>query len=265
MTLLIASLDASMGTVAHHMLPLLAMAVSFEIGTSAVIIRSADRIVVASDSKVIRSDDPSWSETICKIHVIGTTAVVSAGHRREPTLNYDLTQSAIAAVRSSHDFSNQVAHFERSFVPQLTRVLQSVRDIEPDYYHRHFVEQGSLAVQIAFVALNGDVAFRAFKPVIKDNAVHIVTERPTLPPKSTVFLGEDAAMFSLATILGSRGFDDPVVSARLLLEAAISSSPALVGPPIRILEIRKGKARWVLGGEGCEERRDKPARQAGDD
>ena len=80
------------------MLPLLAMALSFEIGTSALIIRSADRIVIASDSKVTRSDDPSWSATICKIHVIGTTAVVSAGHRREPTLNYDLTQSAFAAV-----------------------------------------------------------------------------------------------------------------------------------------------------------------------
>ena len=68
-------------------------------------------------------------------------------------------------------------------------------------------------------------------------------------------------MFSLATKLGSQVIDDPAVSARLLLEAAISSSPALVGPPIRILEIHEGKPRW-LGGEGCEERRSKPARQA---
>jgi hypothetical protein len=238
-----------MSNVAHYLLPLYAMTFSFEIGTSALVIRSADRIIIASDSRATRSDDPAWSETICKIHLVGTTVIVSAGHRREPTLNYDLTQSAVAAVRSSHDFSNQVANFERAFVPQLTRVLQAVRDIEPAYYQRRFVEQGSLAVQIAFVTLSGDVAVRAFKPVIKDNAVYIVTERPVLPARSTIFLGEDAAMFSLATKLGSRVIDDPAVSARLLLEAAISSSPALVGPPIRILEIHEGKARWLLGGE----------------
>jgi hypothetical protein len=221
------------------------MRIAIHTGTAAVVIRAQNRVVIAADSKTTRTDDPKWSAEISKIQMINDTVFVSAGFRKEEQLGYDLTETAIAAIKQGGSIAEQIARFESAFVPQLTKALNELRLLEPEFFHKHFVIRAALAAQVAFVGRDGDIAVRAFKAEESGTEVNVIAQEIPCPPRTAVFLGEDEAMYSLARSLGSRIVDDPLDSARSLVEAAIDSVPSRVGPPVRIVEVQNGNMRWA--------------------
>lgn len=229
-------------------------AIGLESGSAAVVIRTREQVVVAADSKSVRSDDRNIATTICKINVFGNVLTVSTGLQREASLDYDITKLIRNAAMAPGPLEQKMNQLDAAAVPELERIMNWARTMEPEWFHRHYELQGELLVQVAFVTATGKpsgVAIRSYRARSEPERVKVLAEKVALQMGSIAFLGEDEAMYELARSEGVRIVNNPVEGARRLIQSAIRGKPSLVGPPVRIIRVRAGVIDWVEGRDGC--------------
>lgn len=244
--------------------------------TAIALIRTPDEIVAAADSKqTVDVLLPGFvsSRDVCKIHKIRDHFYFAvAGYRG--VVNYltgkaaDAPQGGIFTVehavlrsyKADLSIRENVDVFERSIASFLLKSLGERQRQSPEYFKRNF---SILSISdVVFFGIEDEVLV-VYQLLFRAQPEPQVTITPTrwMCPgdcqdltRVPIFLGErDAMQTKYRTEMQFNRDDGLAKKAVALVDAAIAANPKVVGGPIDILRITRGKSSWIQVKPECRQ------------
>ena len=214
-------------------------------GTTIIVMRTADGILVAADSKVVGRG--SKSPPRCKIHQYGNVFVSIAGISKREGVGLDTERVVSTAVATKGPLLSKVEAFRVAASKYLFADVENVKKSSPALFERDY--RGKRILDVTFASVNGDMPEAVIQTFFVDGAGTLHDLRSPLGDHRVLVTGMTNAIKSY-TDQNSDWYSqlDPDVAIKKLMELEIASNKDAVGPPVSILEMTKVGARWVEQG-----------------
>jgi len=227
---------------------------SFEAkATSAVAVWTPDATFIAADATMIHYENKAISWKICKINVSGKIFWVSAGISRDVGVGFSVKQLVDDAMARGSSLAQKVSIFESEATKGLTVEMNMVYKSKRDIFNQNFNHRDVL--EVMFSGYENGVnyllvrSFSSYFDFINKTVKIITNDRMNCPcdDNSGYAVGNHSAIDSELRqnpgLLNSPlGTGDAL---RQLIGLEIALTPRDVGPPVSIVEIRKGVPRWI--------------------
>lgn len=233
-----------------------AVPVAQSTGTSAIVLRSRARIVLAADSRVVYSANQGATE--CKLFEIRNVYATVSG-----LAHYGSSFRATDAIRDgfamSGSFPDHITATTFSLQRRIGKLLASLQRNNPGAYRLMLARSSDPAdfVQLAVAqAVNG-------QPMLGIIELRHISGEPSFTVRTTICPGDcgrNAGIFYLGywerikPYVADSGQPRTIASAASidrLIRMEIGAHPAEVGTPINILELNGSGARWLQNGGNC--------------
>jgi len=214
-------------------------------GTAAIAIWQPDRIVIATDSKVIHlNGEPP--DTICKVRRSGRFFFPISGFYGRTGSDFDVWDIATRSVKTAHTVPDAAAILEHRIAAGLPKALESARLSNPDELKKKLSES-----YLAFFVAGID----AGKPVMagRNFGSRGVLKREYPGTNPVVAGATGLAVFGDRNVIDrmytpqrqvTLAAGDPIGTARSFVQLEIDGESAAVGGPRSILVIAKNGHRW---------------------
>jgi hypothetical protein len=214
-------------------------------GTTVIVMRTADGILVAADAKVTRQG--STSPPRCKIHQYGNVFVAIAGVNKNDGAGLDTEQVVRTALATPGPLLSQVESFRTATSKYLLAEVESVKKSNPSLYERGY--RGKRILDVTFASTNGDMPEAVVQTFFVDGAGALHDLRSPLGDHRVLATGMTSAIKSY-TDQNSEWYSQlgPDLAIKKLMELEIASNKDAVGPPVSILKMDAGGAKWVEQG-----------------
>jgi hypothetical protein len=225
-------------------------------GTAALVIWSPARVVLATDSKLLRMNrdgkqDAKQDSVSCKIRAAGQMFFAASGYYGRPGTDFDVWTSVPDAVRDAGSVREAAEVSEKQLKPLLLNRFKALQEehrfasseeaFNASRFSVYFagVDQGKVVVSGWNLRPGGQVSREEYPGNLK------------VVPGARGFsnFGDHAAMdaaFPYQTLL--KLLVDPVNAAARMIQVEIDRNSAVVGPPRSILEITPSNHRWIEKG-----------------
>ncbi len=232
--------------------------------TSAVAHCSSTEIIIAADSKQTyrffeNGIERTGTKTICKIIQIGDVFIVSAGLVQDNKVGYNSITLAMEACHNTHTLSEKVGAFEEFMKAKLPIALNRVRKENLDLFKHRFETGDRVAAEFFFAAVEKGqlklISVDFMVAPINNDTINIISERHECPGcgSDTIYIGEKAAIRRFLDEKKTFASSSTVNVLRNLIELEIADKSETVGPPIDVLRIDKGGAKWIQKKSSCPE------------
>ncbi len=224
--------------------------------TTAIVLRSRYRIVLAADSRVIYGGSAHATE--CKLFEIGTVYATVSG-----LVHYGASYRVADAIRDGFaapgSFQNHVSATAYSLQRKVRNLLNNLQTNHPAEA-RSLMQPSNNAPDLVQLALAQNVNGRPMLGIIELRRVagtNLLTATTTVCPGNC---RQDDAIFYLGywdrirPYVADAGQPRSVASAASLdrlIRMEVKAHPAEVGTPINILEVNSSGARWLQNGGNC--------------
>ena len=214
-------------------------------GTTVIVMRTADGILVAADAKAIRQGSNSPSR--CKIQQYGNVFVAIASVSKNDRAGLDTERIVRTAVATPGPLLSKVESFRSAASKSLLAEVESVKKSNPSFYEQAY--RGKRILDVTFASMNGDMPEAVVQTFFVDGAGALHDLRSPLGDHRVLATGMTNAIKSY-TDQNSEWYTQlgPDVAIKKLMELEIASSKDAVGPPVSILKMDAGGARWVEQG-----------------
>ncbi|HUE80995.1 MAG TPA: hypothetical protein VMM84_02695 [Pyrinomonadaceae bacterium] len=228
--------------------------------TTIVVVRTANEIVIGADSKVTDAAGTDTGRQVCKILQAGNLFVGLEGFFRNPDTGFNLDQvvSKALRLRPAAPATERVAILTGQLTQYLFSELLYIKEKTPRVFERRFVGRPFLRIVVAGFEAGKPLVFvrefRAAQITPQTLGITVVQDDCLANCQSEVvtkILGEKEAINGLAEEAPDFWQDGLAAGVRRLLEIAIASRSEYVGPPVDILSITRGSARWIQRKQEC--------------
>ncbi len=217
--------------------------------TTIVIVRTANLIVIASDSKIQYQGAQGLPQG-CKIARQNETYYALAGLAVDTYHGFLAGRSVGTAIARVNSFEEQVNAVEADLTRDLQKEIDTLRKDDPEGFK--FAVTGESPSSIGLVTIENGVPKMAVLSFILDQTTgKISVQRDTCPGTCQsedfyVQLGGNITKEEAEKVEGG-----PTRVARTLVEMQIARNPKDVGPPVEILELRASGPEWVQDDLNC--------------
>lgn len=227
--------------------------------TTIVVARAADEIVIGADSKVTNTYGKELNSQVCKIQQVGNLFIAFEGLLRDKATGFNAPEIAIRALQLKPDATaaEKVNILTGFITAELFVELNRVRRDSADEFHTKLEGQTFLRIVIAGFEKNRPVVFvRQFRTsfIARGVGVTVIPDDCLDDCKGEVvtrFLGETDAIEGLPEDTPGFWKDGLAAGVRRLVETEIEARSEYVGPPIDLLQINAGGARWIQKKQEC--------------
>ncbi|HEX9022649.1 MAG TPA: hypothetical protein VF799_02305 [Geobacteraceae bacterium] len=232
--------------------------------TSVVCIRTPEAIAVAADSRLASRGDDSQKkvEKDCKIVQAGDSFFSMTGFVKDPLRPYDAVRIVREALLRNVPPHGPEAALTGAIETALREELQRLRAEAPDLYLRFIKGQTGTLLKVLLAGFEGGtpkmvlLGFR--ERVSPAGEINIAVERESCPgtcdPRgvNALVLGDRRPIDSFLRG-GKIDFRTPEKAASFMVQLVIDANTPDVGPPVDVLRIDGGGARWIEKKEECPE------------
>lgn len=214
-------------------------------GTTVIVMRTADGILVAADAKAIRQGSKPAPQ--CKIQQYGNVFVAIAGITKNNGAGLDTERIVRTAVATPGPLLSKVESFRGAASKYLLADVESVKRSNPSFYEQGY--RGKRILDVTFASMNGDTPEAVVQTFFLDGAGTLHDLRSALGDHRVLATGMTNAIKSY-TDQNSEWYSQlgPDVAIKKLMELEIASNKDAVGPPVSILKMDAGGARWAEQG-----------------
>jgi hypothetical protein len=228
--------------------------------TAVAVIVSKDEVVIAADSKVLVTGRGENPEGNCKIRQAESFFWTAIGLSTLTATNYNIYHIVRGAQKPSQELEQLADAVEKSTLPLLTESLQILKEHKPDVYYGRAVGHNKNPLEIVFVGFSkGDPTVFVLYFVASESLGQVSLEPRRYVangaklgdamPHHVVLFGEVSAMEPAAQ---RGGYPNLLSAARGLVEEGIRNKPELVGPPVDLVQLRRGQAPVIQAKPGCK-------------
>jgi hypothetical protein len=225
-------------------------------GTTIVIMRKEDEIVLGADSKVTsyaNNGSPLARPPRCKIKQVGSIFYGFSGMSNHYLTGFSADNLARDSITNTDTIKNAIKHFETVTREKLREAVNHIKVNNPDQYRLRMVHNQAAIVMAGFENGFPTVALLNLYAKKYLDSFRIYTLRDYLDsndPRKRVgtFIGDGKAIVEYTK--NRRGFwhDDPIGAARIMLELQAEATPETVGEPFSIVRITQAGAEWIEKG-----------------
>jgi hypothetical protein len=217
--------------------------------TTIVIVRTANLIVIASDSKVQYQGAQGLPQG-CKVARQNETYYVVAGLAMDTYHGFLAGRTIASAIARSNTFDEQVKAVEEDLQRDLQKELDALKVDGPEAFK--FAVTGDTPSSVGIVTIEAGVPKVAvFSFILDETTGKITVQRDTCPGTCT----SDSYYVQLGGVITKEEAEKvqgaPLYIARTLVEKQIARDPKNVGPPIEILELRASGPEWIQDDLNC--------------
>jgi hypothetical protein len=232
-------------------------------GTTIVVARSTDEIVIGADSKVTDPFGNALDRRECKIRQVGRLFIALEGLEIDRKTGFNVPELTTAALqlRPAAPAAEKISILMGYLVSGLLVELPYLKSHEPDAYFKK-IAGGQLFLRIMVASFeNGRPlvfvrSFRALQYNPGQIGGAVIPDDCLEDCKGDVvvrYLGETDAIEGLPEETPNFWKAGLSTGVRNLIETEISARSEYVGPPIDILRIDKNGARWIQKKPECSE------------
>jgi hypothetical protein len=213
-------------------------------GTTVIVMRTADGVLVAADAKVVRKG--SNPPPRCKIQQYGKVFVATAAVSKDG-VGLDTERIVRTAVATPGSLLSKVESFRSAASKYLLADVESVKKSNPSFYEQAY--RGKRILDVTFASMNGDMAEAVVQTFFVDGAGTLHDLRSPLGDHRVLASGMTSAIKSY-TDQNTDWYSQlgPDVAIKKLMDLEIASNKGAVGPPVSILKMDAGGVRWVEPG-----------------
>jgi hypothetical protein len=214
-------------------------------GTTVIVMRTAGGVLVAADAKVIRQG--SNAPPRCKIHQYGNVFVAIASVSENDRAGLDTERIVRTAIATPGPLFSKVESFRSVASKYLLADVESVKKSNPSFYEQAY--RGKRILDVTFASMNADMPEAVVQTFFVDGTGTLHDLRSPLGDHRVLATGMTNAIKSY-TDQNSDWYSQlgPDVAIKKLMELEIASNKDAVGPPVSILKMDAGGARWVEPG-----------------
>lgn len=232
-------------------------------GTTIVIARTTNEIVIGADSKVTDTYGNNLERRACKIRQVGDLFVATEGLEIDRQTGFSVPEISNKALtsRGSAPAAEKVSVLMGFLVSELLTELSHLKTHEPATYFKK-IEGGQLFLRIIVAGFEKGRplvfvrSFRALQYNPGQIGVAVIPDDCLEDCKAKIatrFLGESDAIDGLSEEtpdFWKAGLSDGV---RRLIETEIAARSEYVGPPIDIVRISPNGVQWIQRKTECAE------------
>jgi len=214
-------------------------------GTTVIVIRSPDGILLAADAKATHKGSNLAPQ--CKIHRYGKVFVVMAGITTSVGVGLEPEQLARTVFTTSGPILTQMEGFAIATRKYLLAQIDSEKNSNRPYYERNYLGKSILDVTFASMSSpNPEVIVETF---FVDGVGVLHDQRTPLGNHLLLVSGMTSAIKSYTQQNGGWYKQlGPDVAIKKFMDLEIASKENAAGPPASILKMDVGGVRWVEPG-----------------
>jgi len=214
-------------------------------GTTVIVMRTADGILVAADAKGTRKGSNPPPQ--CKIQQYGSVFVAIAGVNKIESAGLDTERVVRTAVATPGPLLSKVEAFRTAASKYLFADLETVKKSNPTLYEQAY--RGKRILDVTFASMNGEMPEAVVQTFFVDGAGTLHDLRSALSDHRVLASGMTSAIKSY-TDQNSEWYSQlgPDVAIRKMMQLEIAANKDAVGPPVSILKMDAVGARWVEQG-----------------
>ncbi len=218
-------------------------------GTTIVIVRTRNLVVIASDSKA-QYQGAQGLPQVCKIARQNETYFVVAGIAQDARRGFLANRIVSSAIARSSTFDEQANGVENDMLEALAKELGSMRTDNPEEFK--FAVTGESPSTIGLVAVENGIPKVTVLSFIYDHVTgKMSVKRDSCPGTCDV----EYSIIQMGHVLPPEEFNkatgSPTQIAIKLVQLEIDRDPHEVGPPIEVLEIRPDESQWLQDDLNC--------------
>jgi hypothetical protein len=214
-------------------------------GATIVVMRTDDGILLAADSKVTRrgSNPPPR----CKIHQYGKVFVAVASAGKNENTGPEMERIAGTAAAAKGPLQSKVDSFANVARKSLLADIESQKKSNPATFQQAYV--GKRILDVTFASIEGPKPEAVVETFFVDGAGVLHDLPSPLAGHRLLVTGMSSAIKSY-TDRNSGWYEQqgPEVAIKNFMELEIAMEKNAVGPPISILKLDGGVARWIEAG-----------------
>jgi hypothetical protein len=222
------------------------------LGTCIIALKTADRIIIAADSRR-RFPSEGRYEDICKIIQVGSIFFASSGLSLALDTGFDIQEICKEAINAAGNVSQSLQRLEEIIIEPLREAFEYSKKDDLAYYESTVKDN---PVTVAFFGIQEGspiLSARKFYPVDTDNGIDIrITRVDDVTDGTTIHMGCPMAWdIALWNRRAPDPVKDPIGSMRAALQAQIDDQSHLeekerqIAGPISIIEVDSNGARWI--------------------
>lgn len=255
------------------MLPLLLISYVPAYGSSIIVVRNDNEVVIGTDSKRLRETKENLSdarsELVCKIVRADNIFIASAGiagilpyGRGEIPSEFDLTEIMNKAALIEGSIMDKAGSLSKAVDGALLRISGWAKKKMPAFFEKMFIGKQLLQVVMAGLEKGAPTIITlAFEPRLSPSGeLRIDVEAHPCPGigcpggSVSILMGRHEAIDRYLPLDPGIWKNDPVEVVRKLMEIEVTSESETVGAPIDIVRITKEGSEWVQEKDMCKDR-----------
>jgi hypothetical protein len=225
------------------------------VGTTILAVRTPEMAVIVADSKPIMRGTPGPS-TVCKIFPIHSGFLAIAGLEHDSGRGFYSKELVDNAFASAGTFSARVSAAERIVTEKARTEMLRLKAEDPKTYAFTIKNRGNF-LDLLFVAVEEKT------PLLSARRFHYNDSTGTVEVGQSLDCpGKDCPGGTYFAFFGEAGEVQRAIGERPrqalnvqvlrnLLQKQIEATPDKVGPPITVLQVEPGGARWISNEVGC--------------
>lgn len=217
--------------------------------TAIMVIRTADRVIIAADSKAVDVGSNKEAYSVEKIHSVGSYYYAASGILVTSD-GFSIHSIIRAAFEGSGTLTQKKERFTAAIFKPLVEVITRVRAASPAEQSRLIGSDGTI-LSVVFVGFERDIPTVIMLswalPPNDPNTVNLISSscpHDCNSPHSLYMLGMYEEMNAYVKTLGKSFEKDYVKSARAAVQNGINLNPERAGGPIRVLELTQAGPKW---------------------
>lgn len=232
-------------------------------GTTIVVIRTPDEVVIAADSAgTIRGDGLSaTTESVCKVYELDSRFYFAvSGLVNDPQSGFNIPEIVAAADRDGGSLAARLARMEREVTDAVLRELPQLRKRDPKGYEEIVTSKGAVTVMLAGIDGGSPVAtsFSLGLTRSANGMMETSITRDSCPGNCpsgvrAFWFGEGGAIERLCDGGAMPKLGMPEL-ARYLVQAEIDARAPNVAGPIDVLRVLSQGPQWVQRKQSCPAR-----------
>ena len=214
-------------------------------GTTVIVMRTADGLLLAADAKVIR--EGANSPPRCKIHQYGNVFVAIASVSKNDSVGLDTERMVRTAVAMPGPLLSKVESFRSAASKYLLAKVESVKKSTPSLYEQGY--RGKRILDVTFASMVNDMPEAVVQTFFLDGAGTLHDLRSPLGDHRVLAPGMTNAIKTY-TDQNSEWYSQlgPEVAIKKLMALEIASNKEAVGPPVSILRMDADGIQWIEQG-----------------
>lgn len=234
--------------------PILVSAASSAFATSIFAVRTPTTMVIGADSKSGTPTAPGTLPARCKIGEMNSVVWAVAGSTENADLNLSIHAEARASLAGPEGFFDRLKNFRERAGFKLGQLYGTWAKYERDTFLKYIYGKG--ITEIIFGAEDrGQMRMVVLKYYSKEGDETQIFSDTEIYPKIDGREATNWVEIGTRTVRQASVDDDPELlnrgeetAIRRFLEVAAEKHPTIVGPPISLIRIKKGKIEWVEKG-----------------